>query len=52
MHYYNDLFSVQRFTDGPYKVWSLNTNRFTVSKDTLPLNTEIFLLKVIREGDL
>ena len=52
MHYYNDLFSVQRFVDGPYKVWSLNTNRFTVSKDTLPPITEIFLPKVIREGDL
>ncbi len=52
MHYYNDLFSVKRFTDGPYKVWSPNANQFTVSKDTLPPTTEIFLLKVIREGDL
>ncbi len=52
MHYYNDQFSVQRFIDGPYKVWSLNTNKFAISKDSLPPNTEIFLLKVIREGDL
>ncbi len=52
MHYYSDQFSVQRFIDGPYKVWSVNANKFTVSKDTLPQNTEIFLLKVIREGDL
>ncbi len=52
MHYFSDLTAVERFIDGPYKVWSLDTNRFTVSKDTLPQNTEIFLLKVIREGDL
>ncbi len=52
MHYYNDLTSVKRFVDGPNKVWSLNTNQFTVSKDTLPPATAIFLLKVIREGDL
>jgi len=52
MHYFSDLTAVKRFIDGPYKVWSLDTNHFTVSKDTLPANTEIFLLKVIREGDL
>jgi len=52
MHYFSDLTAVERFFDAPYKVWSLDTNRFTVSKDTLPQNTEIFLLKVIREGDL
>jgi L-ascorbate metabolism protein UlaG (beta-lactamase superfamily) len=52
MHYFSDLTAVERFIDGPHKVRSLDANRFTVSKDSLPQNTEIFLLKVIREGDL
>ena len=52
MHYYNNLNVLERFTDGPYRVRFLNTNRFTVSKDTLPSATEIFILKVMREGDL
>ena len=41
-----------QFVDGPYKVRSLNTNTFTISKDTLPASTEIIVLKVLREGDL
>jgi len=36
----------------PPRVRSLNTNNFTVSKDTLPQETEIIILKVLREGDL
>ena len=52
MHYYHNFTLIERFTDGPYQVRSLNTNRFTVSKDTLPIITEIYILKVVREGDL
>jgi hypothetical protein len=36
----------------PPRVRSLNTNSITVSKDTLPPEAEIFILKVVREGDL
>jgi len=52
MHYWYSMNVLERFVDGPYRARSLNTNSFTVSKDTLPANTEIFVLKVIREGDL
>jgi hypothetical protein len=43
---------LERFTDGPYPPRFSNTNSFTVSKDTLPFDTEIYILKVVREGDL
>jgi L-ascorbate metabolism protein UlaG (beta-lactamase superfamily) len=52
MHYWYYTNVLQRFTDGPYRVRSLEGNRFTASKDTLPAVTEIFILKVVREGDL
>jgi len=52
MHYWYQLNVLERFTDGPYRVRELNTNTFTVSKDTLPGETEIYILKVLREGDL
>jgi len=52
MHYWYNYGVLERFIDGPYKVRSLNTNNFTVSKDTLPPDTEIIVLKVLREGDL
>ena len=52
MHYYNNISLLERFIDGPYRILFLNTNRFTVSKDTLPPGTEIIILKVMREGDL
>jgi hypothetical protein len=52
MHYWYQMNVLDRFTDGPRKVRSLNTNLFTVSKDTLPKETEIIILKVLREGDL
>jgi hypothetical protein len=29
---------LDRFTDGPYRSWFLNTNSLTTSKDTLPLH--------------
>jgi len=52
MHYWYSMDVLERFTDGPYRVRSLHTNNFTVSKDTLPAETEIIILKVLREGDL
>lgn len=52
MHYWYQMNVLERFTDGPYPVRELNTNSFTVSKDTLPNETEIYVLKVLREGDL
>jgi len=52
MHYWYHYGVLERFMDAHYKVRSLNTNNFTVSKDTLPQETEIIILKVVREGDL
>ncbi len=52
MHYWYQMNVLERFTNGPFRVRSQNTNSFTVSKDTLPPNTEIIVLKVVREGDL
>jgi L-ascorbate metabolism protein UlaG (beta-lactamase superfamily) len=52
MHYWYNMGVLEQFVNGPYKVHSLNTNTFTISKDTLPANTEIIVLKVLREGDL
>jgi len=52
MHYWYQMNILDRFIDGPYTVHSLNTNNLTIRKDTLPPDTEIFILKVIREGDL
>ena len=52
MHYWYNMGVLEQFIDGPYRVQSLNTNTFTVSKDTLPNTTEIIILKVMREGDL
>ena len=52
MHYWYNMGVLERFTEGPYRVRTLNTNSFTISKDALPLETEIYVLKVLREGDL
>ena len=52
MHYWYQMSVLERFVDGPYRSWSPNTNSITVSKETLPPTTEIFILKVLREGDL
>jgi hypothetical protein len=52
MHYWYYTNVLQRFTDGPYRVKSLESNKFTISKDTLPAVTEILILKVVREGEL
>ncbi len=50
MHYYNSTFLLERFLDGPYQARFLETNTFSVSKDTLPPVTEIFVPKVIWYG--
>ncbi len=53
MHYWQNMGNVlERFTTGPYKVHTLGTNTFVVSKDTLPAQTEIIVLKVLRDGDI
>jgi L-ascorbate metabolism protein UlaG (beta-lactamase superfamily) len=52
MHYWYQMSVLERFIDGPYRVRSLNTNNLSASKDTLPLTTEIIVLKVLREGDI
>jgi hypothetical protein len=52
MHYYNNKNLLERFIDGPYSVRPLDANQFTVSKDTLPSSTEIFIPKVLWHGDL
>lgn len=52
MHYWYNMGVLEKVTDGPYPARNLTTNTFTVSKDILPPATEIFILKVLREGDL
>ena len=50
MHYYDDTAVLERFIDGPYRSLFLETNKFRVSKDTLPPVTEIIIPKVIRQS--
>ncbi len=52
MHYWYQMNVLERFTNGPLRTKMVNGNTFTVSKDTLPNSTEIYVLKVVREGDL
>ncbi|MBP1732933.1 MAG: hypothetical protein H6Q55_3362, partial [Deltaproteobacteria bacterium] len=52
MHYWYGHGQLEKFTSGPYKARTLNTNTFVVSKDRLPAETEIIVLKVVREGDI
>ena len=52
MHYWYQMNVLERFTDGPHPARFLNTNSFAVSKESLPFDTEIYILKVLREGDL
>ena len=52
MHYWYNMGVLEKFVDGPYKARFLETNSFTMSKDFLPPTPEIFVLKVMREGDL
>ena len=50
MHYYSDTTVLERFLAGPHRVRRLATNVFSVSKDTLPPVTEIFIPRVIWYG--
>jgi L-ascorbate metabolism protein UlaG (beta-lactamase superfamily) len=50
MHYYNDQTILQRFLAGYNRVRFLEANSFSVSKDTLPPLTEIFVPRVARYG--
>jgi len=50
MHYYNNTFALDRFLDGPYRTRFFETNTFSVSKDTLPAVTEIYIPKVVWHG--
>ena len=55
MHYRPNTTNLERFLDGPYQARFLEINKFSVSKDTLPPVTEIFIPKVIwygRDDDL
>ena len=50
MHYYNNTFLLQNFIEGPYPTRFLEMNKFSVSKDTLPASTEIYIPKVLWHG--
>ena len=50
MHYYQDTTALRRFIDGPYRARFLKTDSFSVSKDTLPPVTEIFIPRVTWYG--
>ena len=55
MHYRPNTTNLQRFLHGPYQARFLEANTFSVSKDTLPPVTEIFIPKVMwygRDNDL
>ena len=46
MHYWNNIAALNRFAEGPYKVRVFKTNNFSVSKETLPKELEIYILKI------
>ena len=50
MHYYQDTSALRRFIDGAHPVRFLKTDTFSVSKDTLPPVTEIFIPRVTWHG--
>ena len=52
MHYYENRSVLNIFLDSPYRTRFLDTNRFAVSKDTLPPVTEIYVLKVFWQDGL
>ena len=47
MHYWYNTPALERFINGPVKTRLLDTNRFSVSKDTLPADSEIWVMKVL-----
>jgi L-ascorbate metabolism protein UlaG (beta-lactamase superfamily) len=52
MHFWYHMGQLEKFIEGPIPARRLDTNIITVSKETLPKETEILILKVLREGDL
>ena len=52
MHFWYNMGQLEKFSEGPHPARRLDTNTITVSKETLPRETEILILKVSREGDL
>jgi L-ascorbate metabolism protein UlaG (beta-lactamase superfamily) len=52
MHYWYRNNVLESFTGGPHPARFFDDNKFIVSKDTLPPVAEIYVLKVVREGDL
>ena len=50
MHYFNNTHLLESFIDGPYQSRFLDNNQFTVSKETLPTVTEIFVPRVQWHG--
>ncbi|OGP61184.1 MAG: hypothetical protein A2162_13025 [Deltaproteobacteria bacterium RBG_13_52_11b] len=47
MHYWYNTPALEMFTSGPVKSRLLDTNRFVISKDTLPADSEIWVMKVL-----
>jgi L-ascorbate metabolism protein UlaG (beta-lactamase superfamily) len=47
MHYWYNTPALERFINGPVKARLLETNRFIVNKDTLPPDSEIWVMKVL-----
>jgi len=50
MHYFNNTSVLHEFMDGPYPARYLEGGTFSVSKDTLPPATEIFIPRVVWHG--
>jgi len=50
MHYFNNTYALDRFLEGPYRARFFDTNTFSVSKDTLPVVTEVYVPKVLWHG--
>jgi hypothetical protein len=50
MHYWYRTNLLKSFIEGRHPARFFDSNKFTVSKDTLPRTTEIFILKVTRQG--
>ncbi len=50
MHYFNNASVLDEFLDGPYPARYLEGGTFSVSKDTLPPATEIYIPRVVWHG--
>ena len=50
MHYCYNTNVLERFMEGRYRIKLPDSNKFTVSKNTLPVDPEICVLKVVRGG--